>query len=92
MKKLWLIAFLLICGCENGINPPPKIEVEINDNTDHTTVTVHYRHHSGGSNPYEELKTPEELAEYKKQVDFLLDRLDEAENRMKVHEPNEKEQ
>ena len=90
----WLFVFVvLLVGCSDGLNPPPKIEVEVNDNTENTTVTVFYQHHDSNNRGCSEtLKTPEELKAYREQVEFLLNRLDEAEKRMKVHEPeNEKE-
>lgn len=85
-----LFAFVLIVGCnENSLKPAPKIEVEVQDNTDNTKVIVYYRHHGTGQNreACEYLNTPEEVAHYKEQVEFLLKRLDEAELKMQIHEP-----
>lgn len=90
MKYMIVLSFLLVLlvlGCDTISPPPPAIEVEINDNTDVTTVTVVYKYHHGRDYPAASFETPEEVEAYKKQVEFLLKRLDEAQVRMNVHEP-----
>lgn len=89
MRKFLLVLVICIIGCDqNALKPAPKIEVEIQDNTENTKVIVHYRNHSRDNNEAcEYLNTPEEIRHYKEQVEFLLNRLDEAETKMKVHEP-----
>ena len=90
MRTVLFLLAICTVGCDqNSLKPAPKIEVQIQDNTDNTTVIVHYRHHSISENreACEYLSTPEEIRHYKEQVEFLLKRLDEAEIKMKVHEP-----
>jgi len=93
MKKLILIAACLaVAGCKQEPAPPPpkpSIEVEMTDNTEWTGMTVYFRHHTVGqqTGPYVTLNTPQDIQDYKKQVEFLLKRLDEAETKMNIHEP-----
>ena len=92
-KKAKIIATLLlamvITGCEQKSSLPPTITVNEEDSSDWTTVTIffnnHYRDNQGPT--YMVLRNPQELQDYKEQVEFLLKRLEETERRMNVHEP-----
>lgn len=77
------------CNGKQAPPPPPTIEVERVDTTDWAGVTVRYRSHciDQGGRVWVTLGTPEEVEAYKKQVEFLLSRLDETRTRMNVHEP-----
>ena len=91
-RILFVAALLTMVGCNQPKPKPPpapSISVEEIDTTEYTGVTVYYKYHSRPQNsaPYVTLNSPEEIQEYRKQVEFLLKRLDEAEGRMNVHEP-----
>ncbi len=82
---------LSVSGCDPKPVKPPKIEVEGHDTADWSGITVKYYYHhatdSRGEPPYVNLYTPEEVAQYKKQVEFLLKQLEDAERKMNIHEP-----
>lgn len=78
-----------ISGCEEKVPPPPppKIEVESHDTTEWSGITVKYYHHQYGRNGYPAiviLNSPEEVLQYKKQVEFLLKQLEDAERKMAI--------
>jgi hypothetical protein len=86
------LAVCLFCGCRTSTKKPapPEITVECLESADASTrVVVRYLNcdFGNGNPPNLVLTTPDQLAAYKKQVEFLLNRLEEAEKRMKVHEP-----
>lgn len=93
MKNCFFILFLCVVGCvEDGAKPEPifpEIVVEINDTVKSTEVCIYFRNHgmNNGGVGYAKINNIEELKKYKKQVEFLLNRLDEAENKMSIHEP-----
>lgn len=80
---------LLLVGCENQPLPPPTIQINESDSSNFTVVTVIHEnlYYSQQEDPHVILSTPEEVAAYKEQVEFLLNRLDEVERRMNIHEP-----
>ena len=78
-----------ISGCAEVLSPPPKIEVEGHDTTELSGITVSYEYnHSRNGSSYVELNSPEEVAAYKKQVQFLLKQLDDAERKMAIRTDN----
>ena len=82
-----VLCMLCISGCEEVIPPPPipKIEVEAHDTTEQSGVTVkYYDHHTHGNPTTVTLNSPEEVEEYKKQVEFLLKQLEDAERKMAI--------
>ena len=80
-----LVLCMTIPGCEEVIPPLPKIEVEAHDTTEWSGVTVKYfNHHTHGNPTTITLNSPEEIAEYKKQVEFLLKQLEDAERKMAI--------
>lgn len=84
-----LVVLLAFCGCERKVSPPPHISVNELDSDSYTSITITYNYHYRDQNgpTYVVLDTPEAIAAYKKQVEWLLGRLDEAERRMNIHEP-----
>lgn len=80
-----------ISGCAEVLSyPPPKIEVEGHDTTELSGITVRYEYHpSLNGSSYVKLNSPEEVAAYKKQVQFLLKQLDDAERKMAIRTDNE---
>ena len=82
-KILAIVALLVVCGCNQPPPPLPSIEVENHNTTDWNGITVRYQHHDTAGNVT--LETPEEIAACKKQVEFLLKELEEAERKMNVH-------
>lgn len=91
MKYLLVVAVVvLLSGCENQPTPSPCIRVERVETSQWAGITVYFDNHNRGSNGrfnYVTLNSPEEIVEYREQVEFLLARLEEAELRMNVHEP-----
>lgn len=91
MKRISLILLVvLFVGCESKkIFPPPTIEVQRLDTASNTGMTVYFRHFLRDSNgtTYVQLDSPEEIAAFREQVDFLIKRLEEGDVRMNVHEP-----
>lgn len=88
----WILAFTILCfvGCNSSPPIPPKIEVTGHDTTEFSGITVQYKHHHRGQNngpAYIELNSPEEIESYKKQVQFLLNQLEDAQRKMNTHEP-----
>ena len=86
----FVTAFCLIgaegCNQEPPL-PPPEIQVERTDSLENTGVTVYFNNHMMQNNRiFVVLPTTEDIAQYRRQVEFLLLRLEEAENRMNVHE------
>lgn len=80
------------CTVERSAPPPPQMRVERTDTSQMTGVIVYYDHHfqegsSGYHTFYLSLNTPEEVAAYLEEVEFLLTRLEEAQQRMNIHEP-----
>lgn len=85
-----LFVALLCSGCEQTIPPSPNIRIERVETSEWAGVTIYFDHHyqkSSNGTHYVTLNSPEEVAAYKEQVEFLLSRLEEAELRMNVHEP-----
>jgi len=80
--------------------PPPKptIKVEQSETDTQNSLSVHYLHHNQEinhqsgfvGNPYVQLNNIEEVLAYKKQAEFLLKALDEAERKMTIHEDGPK--
>ncbi len=71
--------------------PPPQmptIKVEIFDTSKEVELRVLYVNHFQNEKYYDYaiLKTIEDLKAYRKEVDFLVQQLDEVEKRMKTHE------
>lgn len=93
-RALLFFALLMVFGCtENGtrkkLEPQPEIKVERNETTSAVSITVSYINHSNPHNSrvsYVTIDTPEKLNQYRKQAEFLLSQLDEAEKRMKIRE------
>jgi len=89
---MFLVIFLVslsVAGCKNT-STPPEIRVERVETSEWAGVTVYFDSHrqeSSGGPHYVTLNSPEEIAVYREQVEFLLSRLEEAELRMNVHEP-----
>lgn len=78
-----------ISGCGDVLSSP-KIEIEGHDTTEWSGITVRYEYHSShNGSSYVELNSPEEVASYKKQVQFLLKQLDDAERKMAIRTDNE---
>lgn len=88
---LLIAAIFLGCADETTAPPPPPkptIKVELNEVGQ---VMVSFIHMKGTTDKYEyhsevELHTLADLRAYKKQVDFLVKQLDEAERQMEIHE------
>lgn len=93
MKRTLLLAALSLmamCGCgPSQPAPPPKPEINIEKQMSPTSATlvVRYKNHtrtdSGTTAKFDNL---ESLREYKKQVEFLLLQIEEAEKRMVTNE------
>lgn len=89
MRRILACVALVVCisGCDAKVFPDPKIEVEGHDTTTWSGITVKYCYHQGGYNgepPLVRLNTPEDVAQYKTQVEFLLDQLEDAERKMEI--------
>lgn len=95
LLQLSVVAFL---GCESQNKTPPHhptIKVEQTETDTMNTVSVYYSHHDRCQFEFNEescvhLNSIEEILAYKKQVEFLLKTLDEAERKMTVHEDTPK--
>lgn len=94
MKRTLLLAamsLMTMCGCgpSQPAPPPPKPEIHIEKQMSPTfaTLVVRYKNHnrtdSGTTATFDNL---ESLREYKKQVEFLLAQIEEAEKRMVTNE------
>ena len=80
----------MVSGCtKKSQYVPSTISVQEYDSSSHTSVTIQFinTYRPQNSPPYVELRTVEDVTAYKQEVEFLLNRLDEAEQRMNVHEP-----
>jgi hypothetical protein len=92
---IFLFAVIQQSGCNRPSEPlpPPTIEVQRTDTTEAAGITVMFRSHSINEQRkcWVTLNSPEEIEQYKKQVEFLLSRLDETLTRMNVHEQPPKE-
>lgn len=89
---------------ENGPRPapppPPKptIKIEQSETNTENSLSVYYLNHeqvinwqnNRVGNPYVNLTNIEEVLAYKKEVEFLIKALDEAERKMTVHEDQPK--
>lgn len=84
---------VLLTGCKAKIFPPPAIEVQRLDTASNTGMTVYFRHFPRDQNghTYVQLNSPEEIAAFREQIEFLIKRLEEGDVRMNVHEPAAKE-
>jgi hypothetical protein len=85
---------VLMPGCgptQRPAAPEPEIKVERTETTNGASIIVRYVNHdmdsAGNVRARVVLDSPEKLQQYKKQVLFLLNQLDEAEKRSNVHEP-----
>jgi hypothetical protein len=83
-----MLGVVFSTGCGQQKDPtPPTITINEEDSADWTTVTItfnnHYRDQHGPT--YIVLRNPEELAAYREQVEFLLERLEETDRRMNIH-------
>lgn len=96
MKRLLLISCLLLVGCKEevvptdpGVLPPAKIKVQTDETLDGVNLVITF-----DGNESSHPKAPErfratsvlnlseeELAEYRKQVEFLLGKIDEAQQK-----------
>lgn len=87
-------AGLALTGCEATPRPaPPQPEIRIERTesaTDGVSLAVRYLYHTSDSASNCQarvvLDSPEKLQQYKKQVMFLLNQIEDAEKRMNVHE------
>jgi hypothetical protein len=96
MRRILCLLFATIfaasVGCHPEQAPPPppqpEIRVERAETADGVSLTIKYKNHPYGQNehPKTVIDTPEKLTNYKRQVQFLLSQLEEAEKRMSVHE------
>lgn len=87
---LAILAGMLV-GCEDRIfvGPPATIAVERAEAaTGGVRVIVYYRNHqtSQQEHCFLTLDNVDQIREYRRQAEFLLNQLDEAERRMQVHE------
>lgn len=94
MRRILACAVLLVCvaGCGKSQYNPPKVEVTGHDTTEWSGITITYRHHSRERNngpSYVNLNSPEDVAQYKAQVEFLLKQLEDAERKMAIRSDNE---
>jgi hypothetical protein len=96
MKPLLAVASIILLaqtnGCEPEPIPDPVIRVEVTETQEWTGATIYFDNHyaEGMTSPQTFciiLNSPEDIVVYRKQVDFLSARLEEAETRMNVHEP-----
>lgn len=89
MITIVLITLLCVCGCNKAAREP-KIEIEGHDTTEWSEISISYHNHRHNNNgvPHVTLGSPEELEQYKEQISFLLKQLEEAERKMKIHEPS----
>lgn len=92
------IALAIIMGCGGcdkkdapSSEPTLYFRVKTEDSIKGVTVTVNFENlQSNNNHRFVVLQNLENLREYKKQIEFMLNRLDEAEKRMLTHEPKEK--
>lgn len=97
---LCLFITMLMMGCVEDSNrpapPPPSISVQRTESPDGVVLKITFEHHirdHHGSNRWSEPYTSfnqhnlEQLAIYKKQLEFVLVEIDEFEKRAKIHEP-----
>lgn len=88
-----LIGFLLAqSGCEVPVAPPPPkptIMVEQFETNESSSLKVSYVNHywSTSEQPHIIINNLDELNHYRKEVEFLMKRLDEAEQKMNIREP-----
>lgn len=92
LVALLSLVFLTGCPSEPRQKPPPpqpEIKVERSERTGAVVVTVYYLNHNrqqNCGNSYATVSTLEEIRAYKKQAEFLVSQLDEAEKRMATNE------
>lgn len=96
MNKLILVLLVFCIGCKpkpkpNLPPPPPKlplIQYELIENVDGVEFKITYFfHYNNGENWVNtKLMNLEDVARYKKQVEFLLVQLEEVEKKMALHE------
>jgi hypothetical protein len=95
MKFIYLFYCFFLIGCENMPNPVqskqekvPSIIVEILDSTEESKIHIIWKNHNlisdwNGDQTCVLLDNMEKLQNYRKQVEFLLYSLEEAEAKMK---------
>lgn len=99
---LSVVAMMQGCNPQNCttlvVSPPkPTIRIDQTDTDTRSTIYVYYVDHDKEADqngyvgkPYVHLSNIEEVLAYKKQAEFLLKALDEAERKMTIHEDGPK--
>ncbi len=82
MKKLFLLFVILFLGCqETEFVEPKNFEISILESSDSVSMTVIYRT-EGDCAKFRILNNYADVVEYKKEVQFLLEKLEETEVRL----------
>ena len=83
-RILWLLSLsFLLCCCGCNEKEPDTIEVNSHDTVQWSGLTITFKRGDFVIGTVD-LNTQEELTEYKKQVEFLLEQLEESERKMNV--------
>jgi hypothetical protein len=99
ITQLWIfvlaIPISLLVGCSKHRSPEPKppplkptIKVEKIEGTESIGLKIRFFYlHKYYDDVWVDLNSLEDLRDYKREVEFLLNRIEEAERRMEIHEP-----
>ena len=94
----YLVMFsALISGCQSKnskkyVKPQPKIRIDRSETNSYNSVRVSFENHEWDrgegwiGNPHADLNNLKEVQAYKKEVEFLLKELEQAEQKMEIHE------
>jgi hypothetical protein len=92
-----LLSLLVVAGCAQKVQPPPppppmpSIEVEEHETNGGVMIRVIYLNHNSYNNVANvSLEKLDSLRNYKKEVEFLLKRIEETEQKMSIHEDQPK--
>lgn len=81
---------LLCAGCEQQKRPQPSTTIECTETMDYTGVKITYRYYVNNNGEFHvQLKNLEDIQKYRRELEFLLNRLDEVEKKISVREPKE---
>lgn len=96
MKNISFVLLFVLFGCESENIPlRPQISVEQSESEENCSITIKYSEHmcteyrNGYSYFYIQINDFSELEKYKNQVKFLLNKIEETEKKMTIHEQNE---
>lgn len=99
MKRIFIVFILVFaCGCasekskeETKKRNAPAVQVTRSDRQDGSTLMIIFSNHNWDGRQYGEFSVtftnPEDLERYKKEIQFMLLRIEEAERQMSVVEP-----